>query len=162
MSKINLLDKWLVLIVISTHFAVGQLQAEPFSLKSLTPEYGEVNNNLATITMIFQPNCSWCKKQGQVLAKAFTQCQSSLNVALVGAKGNFRALKNALKHYHKGIPAYAANRQFLRKIGGYQASPTTLIFSGEGQLIAKKRGFIPKDKLSHALAVLSHGACQIK
>jgi len=111
--------------------------------------------------MIFQPDCSWCKKQGKALTEAFKQCKSSVNITLVGAKGNVRELKKELKHYHPSIPAFVADRKFLRVIGGYQASPTTLIYDDKGQLITKKRGFIPYDNLSKALKIISQGNCNI-
>jgi len=141
-----------------------QAEALPFSLKSLKPELKSTQVSetaLATVAMIYQPDCSWCKKQGQTLAKAFESCQGSLNLALVGTKGSSRQLKQELKHYHKDMPAFKADRRFLRLIGGYQASPTTLIFDASGELIAKKRGFIAKDKLAKALAILSQGDCKI-
>ena len=139
------------------------VQAMPFSLKPLkvVSEKASVENGLATITMIYQPDCSWCKKQGESLAKVFEQCQSSINVALVGTKGNKRQLKKELKHYHQEMPAYIADRKFLRSIGGYQASPTTLVYDNQGQLLANKRGFISPDKLAQALAIVSQGECQI-
>ncbi len=138
--------------------------ALPFSLKPLKAEQVKVvkeDNALVTVAMIYQPNCAWCKKQGQSLAKVFEQCQGSINLALVGTKGNARQLKKELKHYHKELPAFMADRNFLRSIGGYQASPTTLIFDTGGELIAKKRGYIPQDKLAHVLGILSQGECQI-
>jgi len=118
-------------------------------------------NGSATITMIFQPDCSWCKKQGKTLAAAFEQCQSSVNISLVGTKGSKSQLKKALKHYHKSIPAYQADSKFLHAIGGYQASPTTLIYDAGGQLIAKKQGFITYEKLAQALKIMSNGDCLI-
>ncbi len=140
------------------------VQALPFQLKPLTAEQPlavKQAKALATIAMIYQPDCSWCKKQGKTLAKAFEQCQASVNIVLVGTQGNARQLKKELKHYHNGIPAYKADRQFLRKIGGYQASPTTLIFDEHGEMIVKKRGFIDEDKLANALSIVSRNKCLI-
>ena len=111
--------------------------------------------------MIYQPDCSWCKKQGKILERAFKQCQNSMNIVLVGTKGNTRQLRKELKHYHNDIPAFIADRKFLRDIGGYQASPTTLIYNEKGELIVKKRGFIPEEKLASALAVISRDSCHI-
>ena len=139
-------------------------QAMPFSLKPLKAEktqVSSVSNSLATVTMIYQPGCSWCKKQGKSLAKAFEQCQGSINIALVGTKGSARQLRKELKHYHQSMPAFIADRKFLRTIGGYQASPTTLVYDNQGKLLTKKRGFIAPEKLAKALAIISQGECQI-
>ena len=161
-SFFSLLIKLVVLIVLSTLTLCASIQAEPFKLKNLKYEKTkEYVSDVATITMIFQPDCSWCKKQGKTLAAAFEQCQSSVNISLVGAKGSNRQLKKALKHYHKSIPAYKADSKFLHAIGGYQASPTTLIYDANGQLVAKKQGFITYDKLAKALKIISNGDCLI-
>ena len=149
-------------MLISTLILCATLQATPFTLKALKPvQVVAHTDGMATITMIFQPDCNWCKKQGKTLAVAFAKCQSALNISLVGTKGNRNQLRKTLKHYHKSIPAYKADSKFLRSIGGYQASPTTLIYDANGQLIAKKRGFISHEKLAQALSIISHGECLI-
>jgi len=164
--KSNLLN-WLKIATALTLFRAVvsfDVNATPFELKSLrsTPitSVAEIVG-LSTVTMIFQPDCSWCKKQSKTLTKAFEQCQSSLNINLVGTKGNARQLRKELKQYHQDIPAFIADRKFLRTIGGYQASPTTLIYDANGELVAKKRGFISEDKLAHALKLLTAGTCLI-
>ena len=154
----------IVLFFLSAITAISQVQAQPFNLKPLESSRvisDKKSNGLVTVAMIFQPDCSWCKKQGKLLELAFKQCQNSMNIALVGTKGNSRQLRKELKHYHDDIPAFIADRKFLRNIGGYQASPTTLIYNEEGKLIAKKRGFISAEKLAGALAIISHDACHI-
>mgnify|MGYP001947324227 FL=1 len=154
----------MALVMASAITLISYANAAPFSLKPLTPFDISTQvqpSNLATITMIFQPNCSWCKKQGITMAKVFEQCHNSINVALIGANGNRRQLKQTLKHYHHAIPAFIANSKFLRSIGGYQASPTTLIYDTKGELIVKKRGYIGEEQLRSALQILSEGACQI-
>ena len=162
-SLLTNIKSLITLIFISVISLSLNVQAMPFSLKPLTTVSEKVSaeDGLATITMIYQPDCSWCKKQGESLAKVFEQCQSSMKVALVGTKGNKRQLKKELKHYHQDMPAYIADRKFLRSIGGYQASPTTLVYDSQGQLLANKRGFISPDKLAQALAIVSQGECQI-
>lgn len=167
MMLFNLLkavNKLLVPSLLGASLLALPVQALPFTLKSLKPEQTQVSkdtNDLVTVAMIYQPDCSWCKKQGKTLAKAFEQCQGNLNLALVGAQGNARQLKKELKHYHKGLPAFKADRRFLRTIGGYQASPTTLIFDEQGELVVKKRGFIDEDKLANVLSIISRGKCVI-
>jgi len=165
MTNNNLIKNIVLALTIVSAMAIFKYaQATPFNLKPLHHSQTEKttnSNNLATVAMIFQPDCSWCKKQGKALTEAFKQCKSSVNITLVGAKGNVRELKKELKHYHPGIPSFAADRKFLRAIGGYQASPTTLIYDDKGQLITKKRGFIPYDNLSKALNIISQGNCNI-
>jgi len=161
-TYLNSLIKLVVLILISTLALCAPTHATPFSLKTLKSDNSmEHVNGVATVTMIFQPDCSWCKKQGKILEVAFENCKGSLNISLVGAKGSNRQLRKALKYYHKSIPAYKADTKFLRTIGGYQASPTTLIYDANGQLITKKRGFISHEKLAQALRIISNGGCLI-
>lgn len=169
---LNILSKniAIVLTIVSAMVVFSHAQAIPFNLKPLN--FAEIDdtkrtyitNNttaLPTVTMLFQPDCSWCKKQGQALAKAFEQCQNSINITLVGVNGNTRELKREVNHYPHDIPAYVADRKFLRAIGGFQASPTILIYDTHEQLITKKRGFIPFNNLSKALSIISKGQCRI-
>ncbi len=79
----------------------------------------------------------------------------------MGTKGNNRQLRTALKHYHKSIPSYKADSRFLRTIGGYQASPTTLIYDIYGRLVTKKRGFLSHEKLAKVIKIISNGNCLI-
>ena len=154
----------IITLLISAITLSSQAIALPFVLKSLNVNQtltGIEAADLATLVMIYQPDCSWCKKQGKTLSVAFEQCRGSMNIALVGTKGNARKLKKELKHYHKHIPAFMADRKFLREIGGYQASPTTLVFNTQGELIMKKRGFIAQEKLANVMSIISKGACHI-
>ena len=163
-QSLSWLRNTIALIIISAIAVITEVQAFPFALKPLSPTNETLENHspsVVTVAMIYQPDCSWCKKQGKTLAKAIKQCQSSIKIALIGTKGNARQLKQELRHYHQDFPAFIADREFLRTIGGYQASPTTLVFDDKGKLIAKKLGFIPEEKLTMALEIISLGSCQI-
>ena len=149
MLRLNL---WLkVLAVASIFFTSAFCYAENFTLKPLRNDQNVhqllSKNNKPTVVMIFQPDCSWCKKQGEVLSQFKTEFGQSINFSLVGTKGRAQQLKRELKHYDKSLPAYLANKRFLRKIGGFEASPTLLIFDQSGALLGKRRGFIESGRL---------------
>lgn len=163
MMRANFLNSVIAALLIVMGAASFTTQAVPFSLKTIrATEAASVDNGLATVAMIYQPDCPWCKKQGEVLTQAFEQCHDVVNIVLVGTRGNKRQLKKELKHYHKELPSFLASRQFLRSIGGYQASPTTLIYDEHGRLLKKKRGFIAEDKLANAFDVITRGSCQLE
>lgn len=152
------------LLVITLSMASTVINASPISLKNLkTGERNAVlpSNDLATIAMVYQPNCSWCKKQEQLLRKIKHECDSNVNLALIGNKGNMRDLKRELKHFNKSLPAYKADNKFLRQVGGIAASPTTLFFDKSGNVLAKKRGYIPPEQLFHAVNIITNKACSI-
>lgn len=159
-KKINI--TWVNLPLVFVFLFSFSSFATPYSLKSLNESAANVvSQPVATIAMIFQPDCVWCRRQGEMLAKAVKECHLTLNVTMVGAKGSKQTLKKALKHYHPSIPAFMASRSFLRQIGGYQASPTTLLFDAGGKLLTRKQGFIPHDKMSQVMSILSNGACKL-
>lgn len=138
--------------------------ASSYSLKSL--KTGERNtiipdNELVTIAMVYQPDCSWCKKQEQLLRTIHHECQQDVNFALIGNKGSTQELKRELKHFDKSFPSYKADNKFLRKIGGVAASPTTLFFDKDGNILAKKRGYIPPDQLFNAVNIITNKSCTI-
>jgi len=134
-----------------------------YQLKSLanSDNLATVTGDKVTIAMLYQPDCKWCKKQGQWLAKAQNQCNKDINIVLIGNNGNKQQLKRELKHFHQKIPAFQANRKLLTAIGGIKASPTTLVFDQKGNLIAKRRGFITNSKLTDVANLITQGKCNI-
>lgn len=114
-----------------------------------------------TIAMVYQPDCQWCKKQGQWLAQLKRECSQQINIVLIGNNGSKRQLKRELKHFHHDIPAFHANRQLLTSIGGIKASPTTLLFDKKGTLTAKKRGYVDGEKLSEIANIISEEQCKV-
>jgi len=169
MMLINFSNRLISIVMLFLYsMAIGHnvAYAKPIALPPLNKvqveQHTAMKKKVATVSMIFQPNCSWCKKQGQLLAKAFEQCHSIIDITFIGTRGDKRALKHELKHYHHAIPAFMADRQFMREIGGFQASPTTLFYDSNGKLVAKKRGFIKQAPLFAALAFISKEQCQIE
>lgn len=138
--------------------------ASSYSLKSLkTGERNTVipDNELVTIAMVYQPDCSWCKKQEQLLRTIHHECKQNVNFALIGNKGSTQELKRELKHFDKSFPSFKADNKFLRKIGGVAASPTTLFFDKDGNILAKKRGYIPPEQLFNAVNIITNQSCTI-
>ncbi len=140
--------------------SVVPLSSEFKNLATGKHEQLVANTNVASVVMIFQPDCAWCKKQGKLLASVKSQCQQRVNLSLLGYKGSTAALKRELKHFDKSLPAYKARQSFLRQIGGVKASPTTLFYDKQGQLLAKKRGYITPEVLQAALSQLTEQQCQ--
>jgi len=158
----NLKLGW-ALTLVSTllcHFHVNAVQIELAALTPLNARIPPTSSKRSTLVMIYQPDCTWCKKQGQFLAQAHKLCPDTVNIALIGAMGSTRQLKQELRHYSSAFPAYLADRKFLRHIN-YQASPTTLIINNQGEVLANQRGFVTSDKLSKAFHILTQGHCQI-
>lgn len=144
--------------------SVFSTELNKLQLKSLIANNGRTvnnNENLSTIAMIYQPGCKWCKKQGKLLAKLQRVCSQHANVAIIGAYGNTQKLRRELRHFDKSLPAFEANKQFLRKIQGIAAFPTTVIFDQKGKLIAKKRGYIQPQKLAQVMAEITEQRCDI-
>jgi|GEM_PF-1104075 len=137
---------------------VNQYKLKPLSAASMV---ATASDDKVTIAMIYQPDCKWCKKQGQWLAKAHKQCHKDIDIVLIGNNGKKQQLKRELKHFHQEIPAYQANRKLLTAVGGIEASPTTLVFDNQGTLIAKRRGFITNNKLADVANIITQGKCDI-
>ncbi|WP_170308246.1 thioredoxin fold domain-containing protein [Parashewanella tropica] len=114
-----------------------------------------------SVIMLFQPQCSWCKKQAQQLTQLQQRCQHQFHISLVGTNGSKRQLKRSLKHYDDELLAAKASKVFLRKIGGFKASPTTIFYDQNGNEVAKRRGYIQLDKFKNAIKLLSKGECHI-
>ncbi|MBD1390272.1 thioredoxin family protein [Neiella sp. HB171785] len=121
---------------------------------SLTP-----NESVASIAMVFQPDCAWCKKQGQTMAELQHRCNNQLNIAIVGYKAKYRELRRELKHFDQALPALAADRRFLAAVEGVAATPTTLFFDQNGELLLKQRGYMKPEQLRAAANALAKTDC---
>lgn len=117
------------------------------------------NKSVASIAMVFQPNCSWCKKQGKVMEQLLQTCADELNISIVGYKASYRDLRRELKHFGKTLPALEADRRFLASINGIAATPTTLFFDENGELLLKQRGYIQADQLLDAADAMAQSNC---
>lgn len=141
-------------------YAAGQ----GLALKSINPlQRTELapTNQLNTIAMIYQPGCKWCKKQGKTLASLQKQCGDKANIALIGDDGTPSTLKRELRHFDKRLPAFSADKAFLRKIKGVEAYPTTVIFDPNGQLLVKKRGYVDEQKLKQIMGLITNQTCSV-
>ncbi|MGB0894685.1 MAG: hypothetical protein ACPGUD_09785 [Parashewanella sp.] len=150
----------IALVVASAIFSMSAT-ASVYELKPINRnnEQALIAVNKTTLVMLFQPECSWCKKQSKLVNGILSECQGVIHFSMVGTNGSKRKLKQELAYYDSAIPVFYATRAFLRKIGGFQASPTTLVFDEGGKLRAKKRGFINRESLQKAVGILSHGGC---
>ncbi len=151
----------LALVLAGANLLSFSASAQIFSLKNLKSNKVEVINpvGVPSIVMVFQPQCNWCKKQANELSELLNECSAPIHLSLVGTLGRNNQLKSELKHYPKSIPAFKATTRFLRKIGGFQASPTTLFFNSKGQPLSKRKGYIQKDKALRAMILLTKGGC---
>lgn len=141
--------------------ATGQGSTSLKSLKSAVRENFIKDNGRITVAMLYQPNCSWCKKLGVTMANLLKTCDKQVNLSLIGNKGNRRQLKRELKHFSQQLAAYQASKAFLRDIGGVAASPTTLFYDQDGKLLAKRRGYIEPQQFSAAIAQLTNSSCKM-
>jgi thioredoxin-related protein len=113
----------------------------------------------AKVVVVFQPECDWCEKQIDDLEQLQHQCENELTTVAVGSRGKRAALKRELKRYHKSLPALQADGQFIRALGGVVATPVTLFFDSNGELLAKRRGYMAKDKLRKVINIQTKSQC---
>ena len=143
---------------IKNSLLVDKYQLKPLVVHDYKPS---TQSAKYTVAMVFQPDCPWCKKQAVWLNKATERCADTLDIMLLGINGNVRELKRELKHYSRKIPAYKPNRKLFVDVGGIEASPTTLIFDDQGNLIAKRRGVIDGSTLTQVASELTKGQCSL-
>ncbi|GGA90494.1 hypothetical protein GCM10011369_35790 [Neiella marina] len=117
------------------------------------------NTAVASIAMVFQPDCAWCKKQGKTMRQILNQCGAELNIAIIGYKASYRQLRRELKHFDQSLPALEADRRFLAAVEGVAATPTTLFFDQNGELLLKQRGYIQPAQLFDAADALTQTGC---
>ncbi|RYV00488.1 hypothetical protein SOPP22_16860 [Shewanella sp. OPT22] len=152
----------LVLALVSASFFSSHVAGQALTLKNLkTNETGVVNpTGKLSVVMLFQPDCSWCKKQEKALSTIHASCTSTFNFHIVGTQGSRNQLKRELNHYHQNISAYKSTTQFLRQVGGFKASPTTLFFDASGTLLGKRRGYLELLKMKQLINSLTYNKCE--
>lgn len=111
------------------------------------------------VAMLFQPDCDWCERQLADIDTLRQRCPEQLTAALIGVRANARQLKRELRHLNTSLPALRADNVFLRQLGAGEATPVTLFFDAQGKLLAKRRGYIPFDKLQRAVSLQTGGRC---
>ena len=111
------------------------------------------------IAVVFQPDCSWCEKQIADLARLEHKCGDAFSTVLIGTRGNRRTLKRELRKFAAPLPALKADKGFMHLLIGFEATPVTLFFDGQGKLLANRRGYIPPEKLKRAISLQTGGLC---
>ncbi|MCL1046448.1 thioredoxin fold domain-containing protein [Shewanella electrodiphila] len=142
----------------NTALSVAQIQ-----LKDLRTSQSSVSYHAEkpTVLMYFQPDCSWCKKQGKIITELLGECGNSVHFTLVGDKGSKSQLKRELRHFSADIPSKQSNKMFVRKSGGVKGFPTTLVLDTQGHVLAKRRGFTSETMLRRLTNELSQGECAL-
>ncbi|MEZ9142039.1 MULTISPECIES: TlpA family protein disulfide reductase [unclassified Shewanella] len=142
----------------NTALSVAQIQ-----LKDLRTSQSSVSYHAEkpTVLMYFQPDCSWCKKQGKIITELLGECGNSVHFTLVGDKGSKSQLKRELRHFSADTPSKQSNKMFVRKSGGVKGFPTTLVLDTQGHVLAKRRGFTSETMLRRLTNELSQGECAL-
>ena len=143
----------------SSDLSVAQIQLKDLRTSQSAVSY---HSKKPTVLMFFQPDCSWCKKQGKIIQSLQSECGNSVHFTLVGDKGSKQQLKRELRHFSADIPSQQSNKMFVRKSGGVKGFPTTLVLNTQGQVLAKRRGFTDEALLRRLANELSEGECALQ
>ena len=111
------------------------------------------------VSVIFQPDCSWCDKQIKQLISYQNACEGTFDTVLVGALGKRQQLKRELNRYSVDLPALQSNAKFLRKVGKIKATPVVLFYDEKGELLGRNRGYLESVRMQKALEILTNGQC---
>ena len=95
----------------------------------------------------FEPDCSWCYRQMKVFNQINTHCSRQLQPLSVGVHGDKRSLRQVLRRAKVSYPSALGTQELQQMVGGIPATPWTLIFGPEGQLLVKLRGYVKFEQL---------------
>ncbi|MEZ9821382.1 TlpA family protein disulfide reductase [Shewanella sp. 10N.286.45.A1] len=165
-ANFNCLVLLATLVVSSTASADtnSELSVAQIQLKDLRHNQSSLSYHTQkpTVLMFFQPECSWCKKQGEIIAELLHECGDKVHFTLVGDKGSKSQLKRELRHFSAELPALQNTKMFARKSGGIKGFPTTLVLDTQGTVLAKRRGFTSEALLRRLANELSNGECALQ
>jgi hypothetical protein len=114
-----------------------------------------------SLLMLFEPDCGWCRRQGQVLEAIQRSCGGRVQVLAVGVRGARAALAAEARRRGGGFPVYQASPAFQALTGDLPATPITLLLDEQLQPLGALRGFRDEQQLAPIVAGLSDGDCRI-
>ena len=151
-----------LVVLLTTSVSLATEQVYLYSLKALrlNAKFSLASlSDKPKVAVVFQPNCAWCIKQAADLARLQNECSGEFETVLIGSRAKRQALKRELRHFSDETPALQADPQFIRQIGGVEATPVTLFFDQAGNLLGRKQGYLPVTKLRQAIAIQTNKAC---
>lgn len=112
------------------------------------------------IVMFYQPDCRWCGLQMGAMQDVQAACPNVL-MQLVGIRGASNRLVAELRRHRTHLPAFEGTRELVRRTGGVEATPLTLIFNAEGEEVARQRGYLDKARLLSIAHRLDGATCEV-
>lgn len=112
----------------------------------------------SVLLLFFEPNCSWCLKQSQVI-NLLAACEKQFSIAGIGVNGSRWALKKMGWQLKAKYPLYQATKSFLRLIPPIKATPTLFWVDPQGNISGQQIGFIPFSRLVNQLSALTFLKC---
>lgn len=157
------IGRFVMLVVLcTTNMSLADSRAYQHPLKDLRDNAKESIAALSSqpsVVVLIQPNCHWCKRQIDDLELLQSDCQGQFDTVLIGSKAKRNALKRELKHLSSSFPALQADAQFARNIGGVPATLITIFFDSEGNILARKQGYMPFETLRQAISIQTDKSC---
>lgn len=78
---------------------------------------------------------------------------------LVGIRGSERQLRAELRRHRSDLPAFFGTETFVRRVGGVEATPMTLLINASGEEAGRHRGYLNEEQLLAAANWLTDSAC---
>lgn len=95
----------------------------------------------------FEPNCPWCHRQMRVFNQIQSECHERLQPLSVGIHGTDQKLKSELRRAKVQYPAVKGTPALIQLTGEINATPWTLIFGPNRQLLVTWRGYMKFEKI---------------
>lgn len=90
----------------------------------------------------FEPDCPWCYRQMKVFNQIQAQCSAQLQPLSVGVRGTDQKLRQELRRAKVRYRTARGTPALHQLVGHIPATPWTLIFDPQGQLLGTWRGYL--------------------
>ena len=147
----NLYFRALLLILISLGLAPQAFSSlDQIQLPSLK---NEATVNMAdfhgkiVLFSFFEPNCPWCHRQMKVFNQIQSACDEGLQPISVGIHGTEQKLKSELRRAKVQYPAVKGTAALIQLTGEIDATPFTLAFEPDGQLLFTWLGYMKFERI---------------
>jgi thiol-disulfide isomerase/thioredoxin len=104
-------------------------------------------NDKVVLLSFFEPDCPWCHRQMKVFNQIQSECDERLQPLSVGIHGTDQKLKSELRRAKVQYPAVRGTPALIQLTGEINATPWTLVFGPNRQLLFTWRGYMKFEQI---------------
>ena len=129
----------------------------PLNELSHASELHELRGEL-DVLVFFEPDCSWCFKQTQLINHMYQECPD-FKAAAIGVNGSRRSLMQEVLRLRPDFPAYQIDANMLAELGAVEGTPLMIFVDDHGDFLTYTRGYQKREIFESLLKTFNPEFC---